>query len=60
MRNRNKYLLGVALGFAAFGLGLVFARGAPKIKTRMEGHCREMMDGLVKAKDREREGELVA
>lgn len=38
MRNRDKYLLGFALGIAAFGLGVVVIRGAPKMRARMEGH----------------------
>ncbi len=38
MRNLDKYLLGLALGIAAFGLGVVAAKGAPKMKARMEGH----------------------
>jgi hypothetical protein len=38
MRNRDKYLLGTALGLMALGLGLVAAKAAPKMKARMAGH----------------------
>ena len=38
MRNRDKYLLGTTLGIMAFGLGLVAAKAAPKMKARMAGH----------------------
>ena len=59
MRNRDKFVLGLALGIAAFGLGVVAAKAAPKMKARMEGHCREMMASFVEARDDEREGELL-
>ncbi len=59
MRSRDKYLLRVALGIAALGLGVVVAKGAPKMKARMEGHCREMMTSFVEVSDREREGEPI-
>lgn len=61
MRRRDKYLLGLALGIGAFGLGLVTAKAAPKMKARMEEHCREMMAGCgcVEAANHEREDELV-
>ena len=38
MRNRDKYLLGVAVGIMAFGLGLVAVKAAPKIKAGMADH----------------------
>ena len=59
MRNRDKYLLGAALGIAAVGLAVVAAKTAPKMKARMAGHCREMMASFVEATDNEREGEPV-
>ena len=60
MTDRNKYLLGVALGIAAFGLGVVAAKAAPKMKARMAGHCREMMESFVEATDDKREREPIA
>lgn len=59
MRKRDKYLLGAAFGIAAFGLTLAITNIAPKMKARMEGHCREMMAGFVEAANHEREGEPV-
>lgn len=59
MRNRNKYLLGVALGVAAIGAAVLVAKNAPKMKARMERHCREMMGSFVEATDKEREGEPI-
>ncbi len=38
MGNLDKYLLGVAVGIMAFGLALVAAKAAPKMKARMAGH----------------------
>ncbi len=55
MGNLDKYLLGVAVGIMAFGLGLVAVKAAPKMKTRMAGHCREMMSSFVEATNNERE-----
>ncbi len=59
MRNRDKYLLGTALGLMALGLGLVAAKAAPKLKARMAGHCRGMIASFVKAADNERKSEPV-
>ena len=59
MRNRDKYLLGVAVGIMAFGLGLVAAKAAAKLKARMAGHCREMMSSFVEATNNEREREPI-
>ena len=59
MSNRDKYLLGTALGIIVVGLGLVAAKAAPKMKARMEGHCREMMASFVEATDYEREREPI-
>ena len=59
MRSRDKYLLGVAVGIMALGLGLVAVKAAPKIKARMAGHCREMMSSFVEATNNEREKEPV-
>ena len=58
MRNRDKYLLGVALGIMAFGLGLAAVKAAPKMKARMAGHCREMLS-FVEATKNEREKEPI-
>ena len=55
MRNRDQYLLGVAVGIMALGLGLVAVKAAPKMKARMAGHCREMMSSFVEATNNERE-----
>ena len=55
MGNLDKYLLGVAVGIMAFGLGLVAVKAAPKMKARMAGHCREMMSSFVEATNSERE-----
>lgn len=61
MTRRNKYLIGAALGVFAAGLAVVAAtRLAPRMKTRMEAHCREMMGKLVKAEDKRREGEPIS
>ncbi len=59
MRNRDKYLLGAALGIIAFGLGVVAAKAAPKLKARMAGHCRGMMASFVEAADKDRKREPV-
>ena len=58
MRNRDKYLIRVAVGIMAFGLGLVAVKAAPKMKARMAGHWREMMSSFV-AKDNELEREQI-
>ncbi len=59
MRNRDKYLIRVAVGIMAFGLGLVAVKAAPKMKARMAGHCREMMASFVEAAGNERKNEPV-
>jgi hypothetical protein len=59
MGTRDKYLLGVAVGIIAFGLALVAAKAAPKMKARMAGHCREMMSSFVEATNSEEEREPI-
>ena len=59
MRTLDKYLIGVAVGIMAFGLGLVAAKVAPKMKAQMADHCREMISSFVEATN-EAEREKVA
>jgi hypothetical protein len=53
MTNRRKYLLGAAFGALTVGLIMIGApKVVPRMKARMEAHCREMMTASTKPKIR--------
>ena len=50
MKNLNKYMLGAVLGAVTVGIAVVAAtKFVPKMKDRMENHCRGMLTGFVEA-----------
>jgi hypothetical protein len=60
MTNRSKYLIRAVLGALTVGLIMIGApKAVPRMKARMEAHCREMMTSFAEAEDKKREGEPI-